>query len=57
MFKGPAAVSKHLGQFICDCRVYGYNTGKNETIKTDGEGVYWPARGRFMPLLVFNLLA
>lgn len=57
MFKGPAAVSKHLGQFICDCRVYGYNTGKNETIKTVGEGVYWPARGRFMPLLVFNLPA
>lgn len=29
---------------------------RNETMKTAGGGVYWPARRRFMPLLVFNLL-
>lgn len=56
VFKRPTAISKHSGQFICDCRVYSYNTGKNETIKTVEEGVYWPARKKFMPLLVFNLL-
>ena len=30
--------------------------GENETIKTVGEGVYWPARKRFMPPLVFDFL-